>query len=314
MVKEESWRCWCIREGKINRFGVLCVVGVNDTPPPKNPHLSAHFAGCNSSDLCEVLKMSCWRSASSSGCWTQICCSWTVTAVAPSQHSSDNVWGKLESPPLLPHGWQEYRLFRLMPWNSWNPQIQTMCTLQRGGALQDPTVFPERRRAATFCWASRFVRAPKSHTETGLVNPALTPGLCLLLREKGRRRERIKRFPPFPLLSINSFPLPSPVCCAYLDFLSQFHMEKPSRAFPIAGESPVISMFLSLSAVRLTETWLFFKKSVCWDFLGASLKQDRPRRRSQFTFVARGHSFQQFSRLFPQPAVYFSARSGRNTV
>lgn len=89
------------------------------------------------------------------------------------------------------------------------------CAHFRGGCSVRSHRFPERRRAATFFCASRFVRAPKSHTETGPVNPALTPGLCLLLREKGRRKERIKRFPPFPLLSINSFPppLPSPPLC-----------------------------------------------------------------------------------------------------
>lgn len=85
--------------------------------------------------------------------------------------------------------------------------IQTMCSLQEGLCKLKP--FPwKKTHTHTFCCACRFVRAPMSHTESRLVNPVVTPGLCLLLREKGRREERIKRFPPLPLLSINSFSFP----------------------------------------------------------------------------------------------------------
>lgn len=56
-----------------------------------------------------------------------------------------------------------------------------------------------------------------THAQTGTCKSTLTPGLYLLLREKGRRQERIKGFPPFPLLSINSllFSLSLSLCVAH---------------------------------------------------------------------------------------------------
>lgn len=60
-------------------------------------------------------------------------------------------------------GWQEYRLLRLMTWNSWNPAFRQCAHFKRGSANSD--LFLERRHAHTVCCTCRIVRAPKSHRE-----------------------------------------------------------------------------------------------------------------------------------------------------
>lgn len=68
---------------------------------------------------------------------------WNMKYVDASQHFLTNVWTKAEIKylpsfsmlfPSLPHGWQEFRLLRLMTRNSWNPGFRQCAHFKRSSA------------------------------------------------------------------------------------------------------------------------------------------------------------------------------------
>ena len=122
--------------------------------------------------------------------------------------------------PSLPCGWQEFRLLRLMTWNSWNPGFRQCAHFKRGSA--NSNLFLERRHAHMFYFTTHFALLEhQSHTEERLVNPTSSANpwsVSFTTRKRAEKKKRIKTFPPPPFLCFRLTPrvlLLSPRCVSH---------------------------------------------------------------------------------------------------
>ena len=121
-----------------------------------------------------------WNKLSKSGaCWVLIVwLEWQMKSVDAwlssfSWITPEQSWNQIPPsfPALfrsLPQGWQEFRLLRLMTWNSWNPGFRQCVHFRRGLCKLRLFFFPSKKTCTVFFslfLLSTFgiVSAPKSH-------------------------------------------------------------------------------------------------------------------------------------------------------